>query len=67
VALSSGDCNREEFLGWDVTGKTLGLIGAGRIGTLVAQKAMAPGDGHLGVRPLMSTFRKIITVLCLDL
>ncbi|NLB72777.1 MAG: hydroxyacid dehydrogenase [Firmicutes bacterium] len=43
VALSSGDCNREEFLGWDVTGKTLGLIGAGRIGMLVAQKAMALG------------------------
>ncbi len=51
VALSSGDCNREEFLGWDVTGKTLGLIGAGRIGTLVAQKAMALGMVTLAFDP----------------
>ncbi len=39
VSLSQGKWKREEFLGTELSGKTLGIIGLGRIGKEVAKKA----------------------------
>jgi D-3-phosphoglycerate dehydrogenase len=55
MAVISGDFSREPFLGWDVTGKTLGIIGVGRIGRLVAQKATALGMVVIAFDPFVQT------------
>jgi D-3-phosphoglycerate dehydrogenase / 2-oxoglutarate reductase len=41
AALRSGQWDREHFTGHEITGKTLGIIGLGNIGKLVAKKALA--------------------------
>lgn len=41
VALSKGEWERQRYVGMELAGKKLGVIGAGRIGTLVAQRAKA--------------------------
>lgn len=38
---SGGGWNRKVFIGTELSGKTLGVVGLGRIGTLVAQRAKA--------------------------
>lgn len=38
---SGGHWNRKAFTGMELSGKTLGVVGLGRIGTLVAQRAKA--------------------------
>jgi len=42
-ALKAGRWERERFQGVEVYGKTLGVIGLGRVGTMVAQRALAFG------------------------
>lgn len=39
VSLQDGRWERSKFVGWEVRGKTLGLIGLGRIGSEVASRA----------------------------
>ncbi len=41
--VQEGNWNRTRFTGSELSGKTLGIVGAGRIGTLVAQRAKAFG------------------------
>jgi D-3-phosphoglycerate dehydrogenase / 2-oxoglutarate reductase len=41
AALRSGRWDREEFTGLEISGKTLGIIGLGNIGRLVAKRAQA--------------------------
>ena len=43
ASLASGRWERSEFKGNELYGKTLGVIGFGRVGQLVAQRAMAFG------------------------
>ena len=43
VALKEGRWERERFQGVELYGKTLGLIGLGRVGTMVAQRCLAFG------------------------
>lgn len=41
--IRNGNWNRAQFTGNELSGKTLGIVGIGRIGTLVAQRAKAFG------------------------
>jgi len=43
ASMKAGKWEKKKFKGTEIAGKTLGLIGCGRIGSLVAQKAHALG------------------------
>jgi D-3-phosphoglycerate dehydrogenase len=53
----SGIWDRKSFQGVEIHGKTLGVIGLGRIGTLVAQRAAAFGMKVLAYDPFISADR----------
>lgn len=51
---SAGGWNRQQFLGMELYGKTLGIIGAGKIGYLVAARARSFGMNILAYDPFLS-------------
>lgn len=51
----SGNWNRQHFLGVELYRKTLGIIGAGKIGLLTANRAKAFGMNILAYDPFLST------------
>ena len=57
AALKQGLWQRSKWTGVEVHGKTLGLLGLGRIGTLVAQRAYAFGMRLVAWDPWMSAER----------
>jgi D-3-phosphoglycerate dehydrogenase len=54
VDTSAGGWNRQQFVGMELYGKTLGIIGAGKIGYLVASRARAFGMDILAYDPFLS-------------
>lgn len=54
ASLKAGEWNRSQFVGTQLHGKTLGIIGFGRIGRLVAQRARAFGMEVLAYDPYVS-------------
>lgn len=56
-SLRSGVWDRSRFQGVELHGKTLGLLGLGRIGTLVAQRAVAFGMRVVAYDPYVSEDR----------
>src|SRR5918999_4677865 len=54
AALSSGVWDRERFQGVEVYGKTLGIVGLGRVGSMVAQRALAFGMRLIAYDPYVS-------------
>jgi D-3-phosphoglycerate dehydrogenase len=54
VDTSAGGWNRQQFVGTELYGKTLGIIGAGKIGFLVAARARAFGMNILAYDPFLS-------------
>lgn len=72
-ALHSGQAyNREQFTGIELSGKTLGIIGCGNVGTIVAEKANSLGLEVISFDPYIDQktkpswitfFRKIKDVL----
>jgi D-3-phosphoglycerate dehydrogenase / 2-oxoglutarate reductase len=56
-ALTSGVWDRERFQGVELHGKTLGIIGLGRVGSMVAQRAMAFGMRLIAYDPYVSKER----------
>ncbi|MEA2503740.1 MAG: D-3-phosphoglycerate dehydrogenase / 2-oxoglutarate reductase [Actinomycetota bacterium] len=57
ASLRAGGWERERFTGVELEGKTLGILGLGRIGTLVAQRAAGFGMRLLGYDPYVSKQR----------
>jgi D-3-phosphoglycerate dehydrogenase len=57
ASLQSGKWERNKFMGVEVRGKTLGLIGLGRIGAEVARRARALEMNVLAYDPVVSTDR----------
>src|SRR6266511_4941211 len=55
--LRSGEWNRSRWEGVELHGKTLGIVGLGRVGVLVAQRALAFGMQLLAHDPFVSTER----------
>jgi D-3-phosphoglycerate dehydrogenase / 2-oxoglutarate reductase len=56
-ALRAGRWERERFQGVELHGKTLGVIGLGRVGTMVAQRALAFGMRVVAYDPYVSKDR----------
>jgi D-3-phosphoglycerate dehydrogenase len=54
ASLRAGRWERERFTGVELEGKTLGILGLGRIGTLVAERAAGFGMKLLGYDPYVS-------------
>jgi D-3-phosphoglycerate dehydrogenase len=57
AALTGGSWERSRWEGVELHGKTLGVIGLGRIGTLVAQRALAFGMHLIAYDPYVSADR----------
>jgi D-3-phosphoglycerate dehydrogenase / 2-oxoglutarate reductase len=57
TALISGSWERERWQGVELHGKTLGIIGLGRVGTLVAQRASAFGMHLVAFDPYVAPHR----------
>lgn len=55
VSLKSGLWERSKFVGTEVFGKTLGIVGLGKIGTQVAKRAQAFGMQILAFDPFLSS------------
>ncbi|MDQ3940713.1 MAG: phosphoglycerate dehydrogenase [Actinomycetota bacterium] len=56
-ALIAGSWERERWQGIELHGKTLGIIGLGRVGTLVAQRASAFGMRLIAYDPYIASGR----------
>ena len=57
AALRGGAWARERFQGVELHGKTLGIIGLGRVGTMVAQRALSFGMRLIAFDPYVSRDR----------
>jgi D-3-phosphoglycerate dehydrogenase / 2-oxoglutarate reductase len=57
ASLKSGHWERERFQGTELSGKTLGVIGLGRVGAMVAQRAIAFGMRVVGFDPFVTRER----------
>ena len=54
VSLRGGQWERTKFVGTELFGKTLGIVGLGKIGTEVAKRAQAFGMNILAYDPFLS-------------
>jgi D-3-phosphoglycerate dehydrogenase len=52
-AMKSGQWNKKQLVGTELNDKTLGIIGMGRIGSMVAERAYAFGMSVLGYDPFL--------------
>ena len=57
LALTEGSWERERWQGVELHGKTLGIVGLGRVGTLVAQRASAFGMRLVAYDPYIAPNR----------
>ena len=56
-SLKSGEWDRKRFMGTQLAGKVIGVIGLGRVGTEVAKRALAFGMTVLGYDPYVTAER----------
>src|SRR5438093_9655974 len=56
-ALKAGEWARDRYQGVELAGKTLGIIGLGRVGAMVAARALAFGMRVIAVDPYVSRDR----------
>ncbi len=57
AALKAGRWERSKWTGTELLGKTLGIVGLGRVGSLVAQRALAFGMQLIAYDPFVSEDR----------
>ena len=57
ASLRSGNWDRERFQGVELHGKTLGIVGLGRVGAMVAQRALSFGMRLIAFDPYVSRDR----------
>jgi len=57
ASMASGKWDRKQFQGAELAGKTLGVLGLGRIGSEVAKRAVAFGMKVLGYDPFLTDAR----------
>jgi D-3-phosphoglycerate dehydrogenase len=57
ASLKAGEWRRSEFMGTEVNGKTLGIVGLGNIGSEVARRARAFGMRLIAFDPFVSVDR----------
>ncbi len=57
VSMRSGESNRKDFVGAELYGKTLGIMGLGRIGSQVARRALAFGMKVIAFDPYLTADR----------
>jgi D-3-phosphoglycerate dehydrogenase len=57
ASLKAGKWERNKFLGSQLAGKTLGIVGVGRVGREVARRAVAMGMRVLGLDPFLTPER----------
>lgn len=57
--LREGKWDRESFKGYEATGKTLGVIGLGNIGRIVAEKAVGLGMKVVGYDPVIKSMAQV--------
>ena len=57
ASLASGEWNRSGYQGTEIYGKTLGIVGLGRVGALVAERASSFGMSLIGYDPFISKQR----------
>jgi D-3-phosphoglycerate dehydrogenase len=57
ASMAAGKWDRKQFQGVELFGKTLGVLGLGRIGTEVAKRALAFGMRVVGYDPYLSETR----------
>ncbi|MEO5668015.1 MAG: hydroxyacid dehydrogenase [Bdellovibrionota bacterium] len=58
ASLSKNEWKREQFVGFELTGKTLGVVGSGQIGRIVMEKALALGMNVIAFDPFVSDLSK---------
>lgn len=54
ASLKSGQWDRKSYMGCQLAGKTLGIVGLGRIGTAVAKRCLAFGMKVVGFDPFLA-------------
>lgn len=57
VSMASGKWDRKQFQGTELSGKVLGVLGLGRIGSEVAKRALAFGMKVIGYDPFVTEAR----------
>src|SRR3989454_8808760 len=57
ASMTAGKWDRKQFLGAELAGKTLGVLGLGRIGSEVAKRAVAFGMKVVGYDPFLTEDR----------
>ena len=67
ASMKAGKWEKKSFVGGEVAGKTLGLIGSGRIGQAVADRAIALGMTVVAYDPYVDTLPNIKMVSLDDL
>ncbi|MFM7622605.1 MAG: hydroxyacid dehydrogenase, partial [Alphaproteobacteria bacterium] len=59
ASTHAGKWEKSKFMGVEITGKTLGVIGCGNIGAIVASRAQGLGMKVLGFDPFLSEERAV--------
>lgn len=60
ASLASGKWDRDSFKGYEVTGKTIAVIGLGNIGQIVAEKCIGLGMKVVGFDPKTKTLQQLM-------